>query len=66
MAVRSTTSIASQSAVINDRFGAPPTAADVRAALAGVTWFDDLHGHPDWRRHLTLRFAEEIRRELGA
>jgi CO/xanthine dehydrogenase FAD-binding subunit len=47
------------------RFAAPPTAADVREALAGATWFDDLHGHPDWRRHLTLRFAEEIRQELA-
>ena len=27
-------------------------------------WFDDLHGLPAWRRHMALRLAEEIRREL--
>jgi hypothetical protein len=27
-------------------------------------WFDDIHGLPEWRRHMTLRLAEEIRREL--
>jgi CO/xanthine dehydrogenase FAD-binding subunit len=47
------------------RFAAPPSSADVRDALVGAVWFDDLHGHPDWRRHLTHRFAEEIREELA-
>jgi len=28
-------------------------------------WFDDIHGAPDWRRHITLHLAEDIRRELG-
>ena len=28
-------------------------------------WFDDVHGAPDYRKHLTLYFAEEIRRELS-
>ena len=26
----------------------------------------DIHGKPEWRRHMTLRFAEEIRAELLA
>lgn len=38
---------------------APDASADVGP------WFDDVHGDPAWRRHLTLRFAEEIRRELA-
>jgi hypothetical protein len=27
-------------------------------------YHDDSHGRPDWRRHMTLEFAEEIRLEL--
>lgn len=27
-------------------------------------WFADLHGSPDWRRHMTLRFVREITAEL--
>lgn len=49
-------------------FALPPTAAEMRAAIDdGVRpeeWFDDIHGLPDWRRHMALRLAEEIRREL--
>jgi CO/xanthine dehydrogenase FAD-binding subunit len=37
---------------------APGASADVGP------WFDDVHGDPAWRRHMTLRFAEEIRAEL--
>ncbi|MDT8913861.1 FAD binding domain-containing protein [Amycolatopsis sp. PS_44_ISF1] len=54
------------------RFGfpAPPDERELREALLGgispQDWFDDLHGLPQWRRHLSFRFAEEIRRELGA
>jgi CO/xanthine dehydrogenase FAD-binding subunit len=29
-------------------------------------FFDDVHGAPDYRKHMTFHFAEEIRRELGA
>lgn len=36
-------------------------AADIPDAL----YFDDIHGRPDWRRHMTFEFAEEIRRELA-
>jgi CO/xanthine dehydrogenase FAD-binding subunit len=28
-------------------------------------YFDDVHGAPDYRKHMTLYFAEEIRRELS-
>jgi CO/xanthine dehydrogenase FAD-binding subunit len=42
----------------------------VREAVLGAIpeelWHDDVHGRPAWRRHLTLTFAEEIRRELAA
>ncbi|MEV7025779.1 FAD binding domain-containing protein [Kitasatospora sp. NPDC093558] len=50
------------------RFAVPPNAEAVREAVAyGVRpdeYFDDIHGLPAWRRHMTHRFAEEIRREL--
>ena len=50
-------------------FAAPPSATDLCQAIeARVTaqdlWFDDMHGAPDWRRHVSLRLAEEIRGEL--
>ena len=28
-------------------------------------YFDDVHGAPDYRKHMTFHFAEEIRRELA-
>ncbi|MER6303079.1 FAD binding domain-containing protein [Kitasatospora sp. NPDC001539] len=50
------------------RFAVPPNADAVREAVThGVRpeeYFDDIHGLPAWRRHMTHRFAEEIRREL--
>ncbi len=36
-------------------------AAEIPASL----YDDDIHGRPDWRRHMTFEFAEEIRDELG-
>ncbi|MFD9034133.1 FAD binding domain-containing protein [Streptomyces sp. NPDC059567] len=49
-------------------FPLPPTAQALRSsidsAVADQEWFDDIHGLPEWRRHMALRFAEEIRREL--
>ncbi|WP_030611806.1 FAD binding domain-containing protein [Streptomyces sclerotialus] len=49
-------------------FPALPAAAGLRDALAGTVrdddWFDDVHGLPAWRRHMTFRLAEEVRREL--
>lgn len=51
-------------------FPAVPEAAVLSAAIEDAVtarglWFDDLHGAPDWRRHITLLFAEEIRKELA-
>lgn len=51
-------------------FPSLPGAAELQAALSG--WLtpdrlhDDLHGAADWKRFMTLRLAEEIRRELAA
>lgn len=33
-------------------------------AIPDTLYYDDLHGHPDWRRHMTHRLAEQIRQEL--
>jgi CO/xanthine dehydrogenase FAD-binding subunit len=52
------------------RFPLPPGAAALRRAIESAVpedgWFDDIHGLPQWRRHMTLRLAEEVRRELAA
>ncbi|WP_328536182.1 FAD binding domain-containing protein [Streptomyces sp. NBC_00344] len=49
-------------------FPLPPTARGLRAAIGAAVadgeWFDDIHGLPEWRQHMTFRLAEEIRREL--
>jgi hypothetical protein len=46
-----------------------PDRATLRAQLTeGIPlplYYDDMHGRPDWRRHMTLEFAEEIRQELA-
>lgn len=50
-------------------FAAPPAAAEladaIRAEIPDEAYYDDVHGAPDWRRHMTILLAEEIRRELG-
>jgi CO/xanthine dehydrogenase FAD-binding subunit len=47
-------------------FDAPPTAAQVASAVDSIAdWYDDAHGSPDWRRAMSLAFAEEIRAELA-
>lgn len=50
-------------------FALPPDAGTLRAAIEAAVadgeWFDDIHGLPAWRRHMTFRLAEEIRRELA-
>jgi CO/xanthine dehydrogenase FAD-binding subunit len=49
-------------------FAAIPDAAKLREAiLDGIpddTHHNDVHGKPVWRKHMTLRLAEEIRAEL--
>ena len=51
-------------------FDSLPCAGDLRArieqAIPADGWYDDVHGSPAWRRHMTLHFAEDIRGELGA
>jgi CO/xanthine dehydrogenase FAD-binding subunit len=50
------------------RFPAVPPADELAASIASAipphAYFDDMHGAPEWRRHLTLHLAEEIRCEL--
>ncbi len=41
-------------------------AAGLVQAIPDTLYHDDLHGRPDWRRHMTFAFAEEIRDELAA
>ena len=52
------------------RFPQPPDAdalaARIEDAIPDAAWWRDEHGGPDWRRHMTLLLAEEIRRELAA
>ncbi len=49
-------------------FPVPPTREALTDAITAAIPFDlyhdDLHGRPDWRRHLTYLLAEEIRAEL--
>ena len=51
------------------RFPAPPGPDALRAALhraiPDALLHDDVHGRPDWRRHMTATLAEEIRAELA-
>jgi CO/xanthine dehydrogenase FAD-binding subunit len=53
---------------IQVRFAAMPDAAGLRAAIAAAVpddgFFDDVNGTPSYKRHLTYRFAEQIRIEL--
>lgn len=39
--------------------------AKVEAEIPQQLYYADLHGAPEWRRHVTLQFAEEIRCELA-
>lgn len=52
------------------RFGALPSAEEVRAAIDAAIpadgYFDDVNGTPAYKRHVTFHFAEEIRAELAA
>ena len=45
-----------------------PSAADLRDAILSRIpdglYHDDVHGKPEWRKAMTLRFAEDIRRDL--
>ena len=49
-------------------FSAIPEASELRETLLhhipDALYHDDVHGKPAWRKHMTLRLAEEIRAEL--
>ena len=48
------------------RFDEAPTAAAVASGVDSIDdWYDDPHGAPDWRRAMSLLFAEQIRQELA-
>jgi CO/xanthine dehydrogenase FAD-binding subunit len=51
-------------------FPAPPGEAVLAARLdeeiPPTLYHDDVHGAPDWRRHVTRLLAEDIRREIAA
>jgi CO/xanthine dehydrogenase FAD-binding subunit len=61
---------ASTPAPVQLRFATMPEAAALADAIERTipptAYFDDMHGRPDWRRHITLLMAEEIRVELWA
>jgi CO/xanthine dehydrogenase FAD-binding subunit len=50
-------------------FATMPQASELRDAIAhgipDALYHNDVHGKPEWRKHMTLRLAEEIRAELG-
>jgi len=50
-------------------FSSLPDSEELKRRLAAdipdAAYFDDIHGRPDWRRHMTFTLAEEIRRELA-
>jgi CO/xanthine dehydrogenase FAD-binding subunit len=49
-------------------FPAMPAAVALRDAVlqrCDGRYHDDVHGKPEWRKHMTLRLAEEIRAELS-
>lgn len=47
-------------------FDGVPSAGELAAAVESCDWYDDPHGASDWRRAMTLRFAEELRAEVGS
>ncbi|MEV6432711.1 FAD binding domain-containing protein [Nocardia sp. NPDC051463] len=50
-------------------FAEPPNSAHVHTAIESIDpalWFDDPHGAPDWRCHVTGRLAAQVAAELCA
>lgn len=45
--------------------GPDALAAALDAAIPAEGYYDDVHGRPDWRRHMTRLFAQEILAELA-
>ncbi|MBO0899493.1 FAD binding domain-containing protein [Cellulomonas sp. zg-ZUI22] len=48
------------------RFPSVPTSSQVSRVLEGITWYDDVHGAPDWRRAVTTLLAHEVVEEVTA
>jgi len=47
-------------------FPTAPGPDELRTAIERVDdWYDDPHGAPDWRRAMTVRLAEQVRKELA-
>ncbi len=50
-------------------FATIPQADELRARIGedipDALYYDDVHGKPEWRKHMTYVFAEQIRRELA-
>ncbi len=44
--------------------GADKLRDTIEQRIPEMLYHDDIHGKPVWRRHMTLRLAEEIRGEL--
>ena len=48
------------------RYAGIPTADELDMDVGAIDcWYDDLHGAPDWRRAMSIRFAEQLRKELS-
>ena len=49
------------------RFASLPDARELRDRINGAipAYFSDVHGTPEYRKHMTHYFAEQIRQELG-
>jgi CO/xanthine dehydrogenase FAD-binding subunit len=48
-------------------FAVPPMETEIAGAIGAIDsalWFDDPHGSPDWRRHVTGLLAREVAAEL--
>jgi CO/xanthine dehydrogenase FAD-binding subunit len=50
-------------------FAKPPASSELREAILSAIpddlWHDDVHGKPFWRKHMTLRLADDILGELA-
>ena len=53
---------------LHTAWAAPPTAPELDAFIAALpadAWYDDVHGAPAWRRHVTRLLAAELLHELA-
>ncbi|MBG6106873.1 FAD binding domain-containing protein [Frigoribacterium sp. CG_9.8] len=48
------------------RFDGMPSAPELQERVLAIDcWYDDAHGSSDWRRAMSVRFAEQLRLELA-